>query len=309
MRSYRIVPEYFNMVEVSSFMASRKNNRQWDAIIRPRNGWFDINFRELFHYRDLIFLLVKRDITLLYKQTILGPAWILIQALLHTVVFTVVFGGIASLPTDGMPQFLFYMSGSLVWAFFSGTLRQCSTTFVSNSNLFGKVYFPRLAMPISSVLSKLFNFCVQFLLFVGFLIYYAVQPNTAVHPNWQLIVFTPLLLLQVGMLSMGLGIIISSMTTRYRDLTLLVNLCVSLWMYATPIAYPASMVMDKYPHLIGLYMLNPMTPIVEYFRSAFLGTEAFSLAYMPLSVGMTLVFFAVGILLFSRIEKTFMDTV
>ena len=309
MRSYRIVPEYFNMVEVSSFMASRKNNRQWDAIIRPRNGWFDINFRELFHYRDLIFLLVKRDITLLYKQTVLGPAWILIQALLHTVVFTVVFGGIASLPTDGMPQFLFYMSGSLVWAFFSGTLRQCSTTFVSNSNLFGKVYFPRLAMPISSVLSKLFNFCVQFLLSVGFLIYFAVQPNTAVHPNWQLIVFTPLLLLQVGMLSMGLGIIISSMTTRYRDLTLLVSLCISLWMYATPIAYPASMVMDKYPHLIGLYMLNPMTPVIEYFRSAFLGTDAFSLAYMPLSVGMTLVFFAVGILLFSRIEKTFMDTV
>ena len=290
-------------------MTSRKNDRQWDAVIRPRNGWFDINLRELAHYRDLIFLLVKRNITVLYKQTVLGPAWILIQAALNSLVFTVVFGGIAALPTDGMPQFLFYMAGNIVWAYFSNALKQTATTFIANHQLFGKVYFPRLVMPLSVVLSKLFNFCVQFLLFVGFLIYYAVQPNTAVHPNWQLIAFVPLVLLQVGMLGMGLGIIISSLTTRYRDLSLLVNLGVSLWMYATPIAYPASMVMEKYPHLIGLYMLNPVTPIVEYFRSAFLGTEAFSLAYMPLSVGMTLVFFAVGILLFSRIEKTFMDTV
>ena len=290
-------------------MASRKNDRQWDAIIRPRNGWFDINFRELFHYRDLIFLLVKRDITLLYKQTILGPAWILIQALLHTLIFTVVFGGIASLPTDGMPQFLFYMAGNLIWAYFSNALKQTSTTFLTNYHLFGKVYFPRLTVPISVVLSKLFNFFVQFLLFAAFWIYYAVQPGTAVKPNWQLIAFVPLVLLQVGMLAMGLGIIISSLTTRYRDLTLLVNLCVNLWMYATPIAYPASMVMEKYPHLIGLYMLNPVTPIVEYFRSAFLGTEAFGLAYMPVSVGMTLLLFIVGVLLFSRIEKTFMDTI
>ena len=295
--------------EVTPFMASRKKDRSWDAVIRPRNGWFDINFRELLRYRDLVFLLVKRNITLLYKQTVLGPAWILIQAALNSLVFTVVFGGIASLPTDGMPQFLFYMAGNIVWAYFSNTLKQCSTTFLSNSALFGKVYFPRLAMPISVVFSKLFNFFVQFLLFAAFWIYFAVQPNTAVHPNWQLIAFAPLVLLQVGMLGMGLGIIISSLTTRYRDLNLLVNLCVTLWMYATPIAYPASMVMEKYPRLIGLYMLNPVTPIVEYFRSAFLGTEAFSLAYMPLSVGMTLVFFAVGILLFSRIEKTFMDTV
>ena len=290
-------------------MALKKPERQWDAVIRPRNGWFDINFRELLHYRDLIFLLVKRNITLLYKQTVLGPAWIIIQAALNSLVFTVVFGGIASLPTDGMPQFLFYMAGNLIWAYFSNALKQTSTTFLTNYHLFGKVYFPRLTVPISVVLSKLFNFFVQFLLFAAFWIYYAVQPGTAVKPNWQLIAFVPLVLLQVGMLAMGLGIIISSLTTRYRDLTLLVNLCVNLWMYATPIAYPASMVMEKYPHLIGLYMLNPVTPIVEYFRSAFLGTEAFSLAYMPLSVGMTLVFFAVGILLFSRIEKTFMDTV
>ena len=228
-------------------MTSRKNDRQWDAVIRPRNGWFDINLRELAHYRDLIFLLVKRNITVLYKQTVLGPAWMLIQA--------------------------------------------------------------ALVMPLSVVLSKLFNFFVQFALFAVFLVYYAVQPNSPVHPNWQLIAFVPLVLIQVGMLGMGLGIIISSLTTRYRDLSLLVNLGVSLWMYATPIAYPASMVMENYPQLVGLYMLNPVTPIVEFFRAAFLGTESFSLAYMPLSVGMTLVFFVGGVLLFSRIEKTFMDTV
>ena len=208
-----------------------------------------------------------------------------------------------------MPQFLFYMAGNLIWAYFSNALKQTSTTFLTNYHLFGKVYFPRLTVPISVVLSKLFNFFVQFLLFAAFWIYYAVQPGTAVKPNWQLIAFVPLVLLQVGMLAMGLGIIISSLTTRYRDLTLLVNLCVNLWMYATPIAYPASMVMEKYPHLIGRSMLNPVTPIVEYFRSAFLGTEAFGLAYMPVSVGMTLLLFIVGVLLFSRIEKTFMDTI
>lgn len=290
-------------------MASRENNQRWDTVIRPRSGWFDINLRELAHYRDLIFLLVKRNVTVLYKQTVLGPAWMVIQPVLSSLMFTVVFGGIASLPTDGMPDFLFYMAGNIVWAYFSNALKQCSTVFVDNHSLFGKVYFPRLVMPISVVLSKLINFFVQFALFAVFLVYYAVQPNSPVQPNWQMLAFIPLVLLQTGMLGMGLGSIISSLTTRYRDLTLLVNLGVTLWMYATPIAYPASMVMENYPHLVGLYMLNPVTPIVEYFRAAFLGVETFSLAYMPLSVGMTLVLFVLGILMFSRIEKTFMDTV
>lgn len=290
-------------------MASKQDNRKWDAVIRPRNGWFDINFRELAHYRDLIFLLVKRNITVLYKQTVLGPAWILIQAALNSLVFTVVFGGIASLPTDGMPQFLFYMAGNIVWAYFSNALKQTSTTFIANHQLFGKVYFPRLVMPLSVLLSKLFNFLVQFSLFAVFWIYYAVQPNSPVQPNWQMIAFVPLVLLQTGLLAVGIGIIISSLTTRYRDLNLLVNLCINLWMYATPIAYPASMVMENYPDLVWVYMLNPVTPIVEFFRAAFLGTETFSLAYMPLSVGMTLVLFTAGVLMFSRIERTFMDTV
>lgn len=290
-------------------MTSREDGRKWDVVIRPRNGWFDIDFREILRYRDLILLLVKRNITVLYKQTVLGPAWILIQAVLNSLVFTVVFGGIASLPTDGMPQFLFYMAGNIVWAYFSNALKQTSGTFIANSNLFGKVYFPRLVMPLSVVLSKLFNFFVQFALFAVFLVYYAVQPNSPVQPNWGLIAFSPLVLVQVGMLGMGIGIIISSLTTRYRDLSLMVNLCVSLWMYATPIAYPASMVAQNYPDLMWLYMLNPVTPIVEYFRAAFLGVEAVGFSYMPVSVGMTLVLFAVGIVMFSRIDKTFMDTV
>ena len=290
-------------------MTSREDGRKWDAVIRPRNGWFDIDFREILRYRDLVLLLVRRNITVLYKQTVLGPAWILIQAVLNSLVFTVVFGGIASLPTDGMPQFLFYMAGNIVWAYFSNALKQTSGTFIANRNLFGKVYFPRLVMPLSIVLSKLFNFFVQFALFAVFLVYYAVQPNSPVQPNWGLIAFSPLVLVQVGMLAMGIGIIISSLTTRYRDLSLMVNLCVSLWMYATPIAYPASMVAQNYPDLMWLYMLNPVTPIVEYFRAAFLGVEAIGLPYMPVSVGMTLVLFAAGVLLFSRIDKTFMDTV
>ncbi|HIS04085.1 MAG TPA: ABC transporter permease [Candidatus Pullichristensenella avicola] len=290
-------------------MASKNNDRQWDAVIRPRSGWFDIDLRELAHYRDLILLLVKRNVTVLYKQTVLGPAWMVIQPVLSSLMFTVVFGGIAALPTDGMPDFLFYMAGNIVWAYFSNALKQCSTVFVDNHNLFGKVYFPRMVMPISLVMSKLINFFVQFALFAVFLVYYAVMPNSPVQPNWRMIVFVPLVLLQTGMLAMGLGSIISSLTTRYRDLTLLVNLGITLWMYATPIAYPASMVMENYPALVGLYMLNPVTPIVEFFRAAFLGVETFSLAYMPLSVGMTLALFALGILMFSRIEKTFMDTV
>ena len=296
-------------MEVLCRMASREQKGAWDTIIRPRGGWFDINFRELLRYRDLVFLLVKRDFTVLYKQTVLGPAWVIIQPLLNTLVFTVVFGGIASLPTDGMPSFLFYMAGNIVWSYYSLCLKQTSNTFINNRALFGKVYFPRLVMPISVVCSKLVNFLVQFAMFLCFLVYYALKPNSPVSPNWGMIAFTPLLLLQIAFLGMGMGIIISSLTTRYRDLTMLVSFGVSLWMYATPVAYPASMVLENYPQLVGVYMLNPVTPIVEYFRSAFLGVESFSLRYMPLSVGTTLVVLFLGVIMFSRIDKTFMDTV
>ena len=286
-------------------------NRQpgWDTVIRPQSGWFDIDFKGLVRYRDLILLMVKRNFTVLYKQTILGPAWVVIQPLLTTLVFTVVFGNIAGLPTDGVPKFLFYMGGNIVWTFFDSSLVATSSTFITNRNLFSKVYFPRLCIPISTVLTQLINFFVQFVLFLGFVVYYAFQPGSGVRPNPQLILMTPLLLIQLGLLGLGFGIVISALTTKYRDLQMLVGFGVHLWMYATPVTYSTSLIVEKYPKLLGLYMLNPVTPVIERFRAAFLGVPGYSSGYMLQSVGVTLLVLAVGVVLFSHIEKTFMDTV
>ena len=281
----------------------------WTTVIRARRGWFDLRLGELARYRDLILLLVKRDFTVMYKQTILGPAWAIIQPLLTTVIFTVVFGNIAALPTDSMPPFLFYMCGNIAWHYFSGCLTNTSITFAKNAKLFGKVYFPRLCMPISTVLSQLINFSIQFGLFLIFLVYYATKPNPVVHPNWQLILLTPLMLVQMAMLSLGFGIIVSALTTKYRDLAMLVEFGVHLWMYATPVTYPASMILDKYPRLMGLYMLNPMTPVIELFRAAYLGVKGFNFIYCIPAAVITVVVLVLGVILFSRTEKTFMDTV
>ena len=290
-------------------MDKPQTGKYWTTRIRPKTGWFDINLKEIWRYRDLIWMLVKRDFTLIYKQTILGPAWVVIQPLLTTLIFTVIFGNVAGLPTDGMPKFMFYMGGNIAWHYFANCLTQTSNTFISNRQLFGKVYFPRLCMPVSIVFSQLINFFVQFVLFAGFVVYYALQPNSAVNPNWRLILLTPLMLLQLGMLGLGFGIIVSSMTTKYRDLSLLVSFGVHLWMYATPVAYPASMIADKYPQLLGVYMLNPMTPLIELFRSAYLGSPCFYLNYYWLSIVITVAVFILGVILFSRVEQTFMDTV
>ena len=290
-------------------MEKSGGNGGWDSIIRPRRGWFDINFRELLRYRDLILLMVKRNFTVLYKQTILGPAWVIIQPLLTTLVFTVVFGNIAGLPTDGMPKFLFYMAGNICWHYFSSCLTVTSNTFIANRDLFGKVYFPRLCMPISTVLTELINFFVQYILFIIFVAWYATRPNPAVAPNWRLILLTPLMLLQLGVLGLGFGIIISALTTKYRDLAMLVTFGVHLWMYGTPVTYSTSLISEKFPNLLGVYMLNPITPIIELFREAYLGTQVYSYRYNLLSVGVTLLVFMLGVVLFSHTEKTFMDTV
>lgn len=290
-------------------MDKPQTGKYWTTRIRPKTGWFDINLKEIWRYRDLIWMLVKRDFTLIYKQTILGPAWVVIQPLLTTLIFTVIFGNVAGLPTDGMPKFMFYMGGNIAWQYFANCLTQTSNTFISNRQLFGKVYFPRMCMPVSTVISQLVNFFVQFILFAGFVVYYALQPDSAVNPNWKLILLTPLMLLQLGMLGLGFGIIVSSMTTKYRDLSLLVSFGVHLWMYATPVAYPASMIADKYPQLLGIYMLNPMTPLIELFRSAYLGSPCYYLNYYWLSIAVTVVVFVLGVIFFSRVEKTFMDTV
>ena len=276
----------------------------WTTVIKPKTGWFDINLKELIQYKDLIVMFVKRDFKTMYKQTILGPLWIIINPLMTTLMFTVVFGNIANIPTDGMPQIVFYMLGTTVWTYFSSCLTKTSSTFTANAGIFGKVYFPRLVTPISTVISGLINFGVQFLMFLGFMAYFMIK-GSPIEPNlWILI--TPLLLVQLAALALGFGIIISSMTTKYRDLAVLVTFGVQLWMYATPVVYPASQIGGK---LKTLMMLNPVSPIVESFRYAFLGSGSIPWNYLGISVVTTLVVLFAGVVLFSRVEKTFMDTV
>lgn len=276
----------------------------WTTIIKPKTGWFDINLKELVQYKDLIVMFVKRDFKTMYKQTILGPLWIIINPLMTTLMFTIVFGNIANISTDGMPQIVFYMLGTTVWTYFSSCLTKTSSTFTGNAGIFGKVYFPRLVTPISTVISGLINFGVQFLMFLGFMAYFMIK-GSPIEPNlWILI--TPLLLIQLAALALGFGIIISSMTTKYRDLAVLVTFGVQLWMYATPVVYPASQIGGK---LKTLMMLNPVSPIVESFRYAFLGSGSIPWNYLGISVVTTLVVLFAGVVLFSRVEKTFMDTV
>lgn len=290
-------------------MQDSRKTSGWNTVIRPRKGWFDIDFKGLVRYRDLIWLMVKRNFTVLYKQTILGPAWVVIQPLLTTLVFTVVFGNLAGLPTDGVPKFLFYMAGNIMWQYFSQCLTRTAETFTKNSRLFGKVYFPRLVMPFSTVLTQMINFAVQFVLFIVMVVIYACRPGSGVVPNWQLILLTPLMLLQLGILGLGFGIIIAALTTKYRDLAMLVGFGVHLWMYGTPVTYSTSMIADKYPQLLPAYMLNPITPIIELFRAAYLGVPRYSYGYNLQSAVVTVFVFLVGVVLFSRTEKTFMDTV
>ena len=279
-------------------------SEEWSLIIRPQRGWFDLRLDELWHYRDLIMVFVRRDFVATYKQTILGPLWYLIQPLLTTITFTIIFGNIARLSTDGLPPFLFYMAGTVLWSYFAAALTKTSSTFTANAGLFGKVYFPRLAVPLSLLVSNLVGFGIQFGLFLVFLAYFGLR-GAAIHPNgWVLL--TPLLLLLMAGLGLGFGIIISSLTTRYRDLQYLVGFGAQLLMYATPVIYPMSAVPARYRWLI---LVNPMTPIVESFRTAFLGAGSVSMWYLFYSAGFALAVLALGLLLFNRIEQTFMDTV
>ena len=276
---------------------------RFDVVIVPKTGWFDINFQELWKYRDLITLFVKRNFISQYKQTILGPAWAIVQPLLTTVIFTIIFGSMAGLSADGVPSFLFYMSGTIAWTYFSTCLTNTADTFTRNAAILGKVYFPRLVMPISTVLTNLIALSIQFLMFLCFLIYYWVKGE--VHPNLY-VLMVPVLVLQMAMLSLGSGIIISALTTKYRDLQMLVGFGVQLWMYGTPVAYDIRIIPQKY---MGLYMLNPMTPIINTFRTALLGIGGFQLRYYLSGWGLTILILFAGIVLFNHVEKTFMDTV
>ena len=285
--------------------ASESTNEQnWDLIIKPQRNLLDLRLGELWRYKDLVLLFVRRDFVSVYKQTILGPLWYLIQPVLTTLTFTIIFGRIANLSTDGLPQFLFYMSGTVVWAYFADCLNKTSNTFVQNAGLFGKVYFPRLAVPVSILISNLVTFAIQFALFICFLLFF-MWTGARVTPNWWLLLLPILILLMAG-LGLGFGVIISSLTTKYRDLRFLVTFGVQLMMYATPVIYPVSSIPEKYRWLI---LANPMTPIVETFRYAFLGAGTVNFNHLLYSFGFMLVVVFLGIVVFNRVEQTFMDTV
>lgn len=277
---------------------------KWTTVLKPSKGFDHLHLKELLSYKDLIYLFVKRNYTTRYKQTILGPLWLIISPLLTTLIHTVVFGNIAGLSTDGTPQLAFYMAGNLVWTYFAACVNQTSNTFVSNASVFGKVYFPRMVVPVSTVLTGMLDFLIQFVLFLSILCIYGINGAHIQISPW--ILATPLLVLQLALLGMGVGIIVSSLTTKYRDLTILVTFGVQLWMYACPVVYSISQIPEQYQFI---YLLNPVAPIITMFRYAFLGSGYLPLVSWGISWITTLVIVTVGVILFSKIEKTFMDTV
>lgn len=283
--------------------------QKFTTVITPKTGWFDINLKEVWDYRDLILLFVKRNFVAQYKQTILGPVWAFIQPFLTTIVFTLIFGNIAGLAPGGVPSFVFYFSGTILWTYFSTCLSQTANTFVANTNTMGKVYYPRLVMPISTVLSQLISFAIQYIFLIIFLLYF-VLTKQGVHPNYW-VFLTPILLLQLGMLSLGFGIIISSVTTKYRDLAKLVGFGVQLWMYASPVAYDMYSITAFAPggKWHTLFMCNPVTPLITIFRYGYLGFGFIEWNFYWIGWATTLVILSFGVILFSHVEKTFMDTV
>jgi len=280
------------------------NDSDWDLVIDGRHRLFNMPFHEIWQYRDLLVLMVRRDFVALYKQTILGPLWFIIQPVLTSIVFTIIFGNIAKISTDGLPHILFYMSGITCWNYFSECLTKTSETFSANANIFGKVYFPRLVIPLSLVVSGLLKFAIQFVLFLCFFFWFFAS-GSPVYFTRGILLF-PVLILMMGMLGLGLGMIISSLTTKYRDLRFLLQFGIQLMMYATPIIYPMSSVPEKYHWLV---FCNPMTAIVETFRYGFLGSGSLNLPMLIYSGLISLFILVVGTAIFNRVEKTFMDTI
>lgn len=280
--------------------------QQWDLVLQPKSTFFDLQLKEVWKYRDLLWLFVKRDFASQYKQTILGPLWHLIQPIFTTIVFFLIFGKIANIPTDNInPKFLFYMSSITIWNYFSSCLTATSNTFVANAGIFGKVYFPRLVIPLSTVLSNIIKFVIQFSLLLSVMIWFGIKFNNFhFGTSWLLI---PLLVLMMSGLGLGLGIIISSLTTKYRDLTVLIGFAVQLLMYATPIAYPLSFVKNK--SYAAWIIWNPLTPIVETFRYALFGIGSVDTPSLLYSGGVIVICLFAGMLIFSKVERTFMDTV
>ena len=284
---------------------ANETSQQYCTYIDAERRWFELNLKEVWQYRDLILLFTKRSFVVTYKQTILGPAWIFLNPFLTSIMFTVVFGNIAGMSTDGVPQLLFYLCSNAVWIFFSTCVTKNATTFTANANVFGKVYFPRLTIPVSNALGAVVQFAVQMLLVLVFLAYYVLTGQ--VQPNWGTWLLIPVVLVHLGLLGLGCGIIISSLTTKYRDLAILVTFGVQLWMYATPIVYPLSQLGDGL--LKTILLINPVTAPVEMFRYAILGQGTIMPGALAASGALTLAVLLMGIMIFNRVEKTFMDTV
>lgn len=278
----------------------------WTTVIKPKNKLLSVDFKEIWQYRDLFSMFVKRDIITQYKQTVLGPAWFFVQPILTTIMFMVVFGGIAKIGTDGLPQPLFYLAGISIWQYFADCLNKTSNTFVTNANIFGKVYFPRLIVPFSIVASNLVRFVIQLSLFVAVYLYYVIFTDVSVIPNTYALLF-PILVVIIAGLAFGFGILFSSMTTKYRDLTILLAFFVHLWMYATPVIYPLSTITNETVLLV--MQLNPMTSIIETFKYGMLGVGTFSWGALAYSFGFMVVLLSIGIVVFNKVQKSFMDTV
>lgn len=284
-----------------------ENNEPWDIVLEPRNKWYSLRLSELLRFKDLLFLFVRRDFVSVYKQTILGPVWFFIQPIITAITFSIIFGTLAEISTDGVPQLLFYMCGITLWNYFSDTLLKTSDTFTANASIFGKVYFPRLIVPLSNVISNFIKFGIQLILFLIVWVYYLMQGNI-IHPNFYLLL-VPLLILLMGFLGLGFGIFISSLTTKYRDLRFLISFGVQLLMYASPIVFPLSMVSEKYPQFKIYLLINPITSIIETFKYAFLGVGEFNWMYLSYSVIFTVVLFFISVIVFNKVEKSFTDTV
>jgi lipopolysaccharide transport system permease protein len=284
--------------------SAAQSHEQWTEIIEPRRKLLDLRLDELWRYRDLVIMFVRRDFVANYKQTILGPLWFFLQPLLTTLIYVLIFGRIAGLSTDGLPMMVFYLAGVTVWNYFAETLTKTATVFKDNAQIFGKVYFPRITMPFSIVIANLVRFFIQFSLFLAIWVYYLVTSD-ALQPKYS-ILLTPLLIILMGLLALGFGMIISALTTKYRDLIYLMTFGVQLLMFATPVIYPLSSIGEKYKMLI---LANPMTSIVETFRHAFLGSGSFSWAYLGYSAAFAVFVLLAGMIIFNKVERNFTDTV
>lgn len=285
-------------------MSKSEEKVNWTEIISPRTGLFDLRLNELWRYRDLVMMFVRRDFVANYKQTILGPLWFFIQPLLTTLTYIIIFGRVAGLSTDGLPMLVFYLSGITIWNYFSETLNKTATVFKDNSQMFGKVYFPRLTMPFSIVISNLVRFAIQLTLFIAIWAWYFFKTDT-IQPNIYILLF-PFLILLMGLLALGIGMIISAMTTKYKDLIFFLTFGVQLLMFATPVIYPISAVPEKYQWII---LANPMSSIIESFRYGFLGSGTFNWLHLGYSAGMAIILLFIGTVVFNRVEKSFTDTV